>query len=357
MLSPGWSPPGLEPARPRCHRQGVQGPSSRQQAEALAARGRAAEAVALLDREAAAGDPEAGFTLGLWLLEGRLVARDAARSRAYLGIAAELGSAAAARIHTGFLATGTGGPPDWAGAVAALDRWSDRDALAAEQRSLIAAMGLTEAGDPAAVPKPEMLSETPHVARLPGLFSADECRFLVGRAEARFKPALIFHEGRQAFVRDPVRDSDSAGFPLVFENPVVHALNRRIAAASGTDVSRGETLQVLRYAPGQQYRPHLDAVPGLDNQRSLTVIVYLSDDYAGGETCFPHSGLAVKGARGDGLLFRNALPDGRPDPATRHCGNPVSDGVKLIASRWIRERPPADPDRGFGSHEVSPAAS
>jgi prolyl 4-hydroxylase len=62
----------------------------------------------------------------------------------------------------------------------------------------------------------------------------------------------------------------------------------------------------------------------------------------------------VKGGRGDALLFRNALADGRPDPESRHAGRPVSGGEKLIASRWIRQRPPADPDKGFGPHEAAP---
>ena len=68
-----------------------------------------------------------------------------------------------------------------------------------------------------------------------------------------------------------MRDSDAAAFPLVLEWPFVHALNRRIAAASGTDVAQGEALQILRYAPGQQYRPHLDAVPGMVQALEETV--------------------------------------------------------------------------------------
>jgi prolyl 4-hydroxylase len=162
---------------------------------------------------------------------------------------------------------------------------------------------------------------------------------------------LIFHEAQQRFVRDPLRTSEAAGFPFVSEWPAVHALNRRMAAASGTDVRQGETLQVLRYARGQEYRPHLDAIPALANQRVLTFLVYLNDDYGGGETDFPELGLHIRGEAGMGLLFANALPDGRPDPRMRHAGLPVRSGSKLLASRWIRARLPEHPD-GFGSHEA-----
>ena len=110
-------------------------------------------------------------------------------------------------------------------------------------------------------------------------------------------------------------------------------------------------LQVLRYGPGQQYKPHLDALPGLANQRRWTALIYLNDDYEGGETAFLESGHVLRGRTGDMLLFENALPDGRPDPRTRHAGRPVASGIKLLASRWIRERP-ADPATGFGHHEA-----
>ncbi|WP_331040153.1 2OG-Fe(II) oxygenase [Allosphingosinicella sp.] len=125
----------------------------------------------------------------------------------------------------------------------------------------------------------------------------------------------------------------------MLENPAVHALNRRLAAASGTQVTQGEPLQILRYSPGQEYKAHVDALPVGTNQRILTMLVYLNEDYAGGETKFLETGLGFKGRTGDALLFRNASADGRPDPMARHAGLPVTRGQKLIASRWIRAKP------------------
>jgi prolyl 4-hydroxylase len=143
--------------------------------------------------------------------------------------------------------------------------------------------------------------------------------------------------GRQ--VRDPVRVCDSVGFTWPLENPAVHALNRRIAAASATAVEQGEPLQLLRYRPGGEYRPHFDAIPGFANQRAMTMLVWLNEGYEGGETHFPTVGLKLKGRTGDAILFRNTGPDGRTDPASGHSGLPVTAGEKRIASRWIRDRP------------------
>jgi prolyl 4-hydroxylase len=136
-----------------------------------------------------------------------------------------------------------------------------------------------------------------------------------------------------------VRNSDVAAFPLAYETPAVHALNRRLAAISATAPEQGEPLQILRYGPGQQYKAHSDALPNAANQRICTALVYLNEDYAGGETHFLANDLKVRGAVGDAILFVNADREGRPDADARHAGLPVTRGTKLLASRWIRARP------------------
>jgi prolyl 4-hydroxylase len=69
------------------------------------------------------------------------------------------------------------------------------------------------------------------------------------------------------------------------------------------------------------------------------MIVWLNQDYDGGETMFMKTGTKLRGRTGDALLFRNALADGARDPDAAHAGLPVTRGEKLIASRWIRARP------------------
>jgi prolyl 4-hydroxylase len=203
----------------------------------------------------------------------------------------------------------------------------------------VEAMALDAEGDPLTVPEGEPLCEAPAITRFAGLFSPAECAWLAEAAAPMLEPAVVIdpRSGRQ--VRDPVRVCDSVGFTWPLENPAVHALNRRIAAAACTAAEQGEPLQVLRYRPGGEYRPHFDAIPGFANQRAMTMLVWLNDDYEGGETHFPTPGLKLKGRAGDALLFRNTRADGRRDPASGHAGLPVTAGEKRIASRWIRERP------------------
>ena len=252
-----------------------------------------------------------------------------AEARTLFGRAGAAGRHDAAVIHCNLTASGG----DWAGGMRLLAGLAGTDMRCRRQFELIRSMDL------AATLRGEVLSQTPHLILFPGLFTAAECRYLVEAGTPMLAPSVVVDPATGAQRPDPVRISDSAGFTLPLENPAVHALNQRIAAASGTGWAQGEPLQVLRYRPGGEYKPHFDAIPGFANQRILTMIVWLNEDYAGGETLFMKTGAKLKGRTGDALLFRNALPDGRRDPDSGHAGLPVTEGEKLIASRWIRARP------------------
>jgi prolyl 4-hydroxylase len=199
-------------------------------------------------------------------------------------------------------------------------------------------MRLDPAGDPLALPDAETLSHKPYLLRFHGLFSAVECAWLCAAAGPMLAASVVVDAATGAQRPDPVRRCDTAGFTLPLENPAVHALNRRLAAASGTAPEQGEPLQVLRYRPGGEYRAHLDAIPGFHNQRAMTMLVWLNDGYEGGETVFPAARLTLRGAPGDAILFANVDSEGRPDPAAAHAGLPVRSGEKWLASRWIRQR-------------------
>jgi prolyl 4-hydroxylase len=308
------------------------------EAYALANRGNAAAAVAVLEEAGRAGHADCWVELAAWYLGGQIVPRDLAKSRGYFRQAAELGHAQARNIYVALLANGTGGPADWAGAINLLREAAASDAEAAGELQLIQAMHVGDSGEPQGPYPSEQLSESPDVRLFPALFTTDECDWLIQRSSPSLQPSLVVDPRTGQQVPNSVRTSDAVGFPLITESPAIHALCLRLAEASGTHVKDGEPLQVLRYRPGQEYRPHFDAIDNAENQRVLTFLVYLNDDYEGGETEFIATGLKVKGKKGDGLLFRNAEMTGARDHNSQHAGLPVTAGEKYLASRWIRER-------------------
>jgi prolyl 4-hydroxylase len=309
------------------------------EAEQMLRSGQAQDAMNLLGTAASKGDPDALFTLAELCLVGQVVHRDLPLARDLFRRAAEAGSPEGAAVYRAFVANGTGASPDWPKAIELLETAAATDPGAAMELALIADMRLTADGGPVAMIEGELLSSSPEVLIFHHLFSPAECDFLIDVALPRLGPSVVVDPATGQQVPNPVRTSESAAFPLAVESPAIHALCRRMASASGTDVAQGEPLQVLRYSPGQQYKPHFDAIERADNQRILTFLVYLNDDFEAGETQFLASGLKVKGRKGDGLLFRNADSSGRPDVNSQHAGLPPTKGVKLLASRWIRQRP------------------
>lgn len=308
-------------------------------AESLFATGRHQQGLELLGNAARQNDPGALDYLARMSVTGDVVHRDLRLARDLFRRASAAGSVAGAAAFRAFVANGTGGPPDWPEALRLLAQAAPNDRDAKEELALIGKMDLGQDGEPAAPSRFERLSQTPEVTLFPSLFSEEECDFLISAAMPALAPSKVVDPQTGAQVPNPVRTSDATGFPLVAERPAIHALCRRLATASGTSVQQGEPLQVLRYRPGQEYRPHFDAIGNADNQRVLTFLVYLNEDYEGGDTEFLRTGLKVKGRKGDGLLFRNADASGHPDLNSQHAGLPVTGGEKFLASRWIRERP------------------
>jgi hypothetical protein len=84
--------------------------------------------------------------------------------------------------------------------------------------------------------------------------------------------------------------------------------------------------------------PNYASVIEKQGERVITFLVYLNDDYEGGETEFPRLGLRHRGARREGLLFANALRTGEPDKRMVHAGRPPTRGEKWIVSQFIRNR-------------------
>lgn len=306
------------------------------QAIALSSAGRNAEAVQLIRQVASTGEPEALGVLAEMTWRGGLVEQDPRRARTHYEQAAARGNGSAAMIVTNLLASGVAGKVDWPKALERLR--AETKAVPARRKALelIEAMELDAEGDPLAVPIGEKLSDDPEVHHFKSLFTPVECHYLMEATGNRFEPSMVYDSNRQ-LVRDEIRTSDGSTIHWLIEDPAIVALNRRIAAISGSEYEHGEALALLRYSPGQEYRPHFDFVKGAANRRLMTALIYLNEDYEGGETEFVRTGLKVKGSTGDVILFRNEGADGQPNPLSEHAGLPVTKGAKYLATRWIRE--------------------
>lgn len=144
----------------------------------------------------------------------------------------------------------------------------------------------------------------------------------------------------------PVRTISDAAFDPLLEDLALRVVQLRIAIAAGMDLCHAEHLTVLRYAPGEQYRPHRDYLPQSTiarnhpqaGNRARTICVYLNDVDAGGATDLPMADVQVPAKAGSAVVFDNLLDDGTPDQDSLHAGLPVQRGEKWLATPWLRER-------------------
>lgn len=309
-----------------------------ERANALLDAGRAQAAVDLIVDAAKRGHRDALYELALWHVYGSPVPRSFAVARALFEKAGIAGHRAGALTHAVFVALGAGGPADWRTALTLVEKAAEHDPAAARQRDLIAAMSLSPDGTPASLLPLESLSISPKVAVARALFTPDECAHIMALSAPKLVPSVVVDPTTRREIPHPIRTSEGTVLGPIQQDLVIHALDRRIAAVTSSRVEQGEPLTVLRYAPEQQYRLHHDCLPGEANQRVVTAIVYLNDDYDGGATQFPAIDTQFQGRTGDAILFANTLADGQVDERSRHAGLPVTRGEKWICTRWIRAR-------------------
>lgn len=301
--------------------------------------GRTAQAIGAARDGVTADDPDAMAVLAHWHLAGTLVPRDLPGARRLLGRAASLGNADAALVLAALIGNGSGALPDWQAAETLLTETAKIDQTAAAHLALVQAMDTDNCGYPKATRAPKVCSTEPRVAIFEKFLSPAECAHLALSVQDILEPSQVADPRTGRLIAHPIRTSSAAPIGPTRESLPIQAILKRIARATGTAVQQGESLTVLHYAPGQQYREHLDTLPRTTNQRIGTFIIYLNDGFGGGETSFPSLGLTIKPRLGDALYFGNITHVGQPDQRSRHAGLPLVSGVKWVATRWIRQQP------------------
>ncbi|MBI1392379.1 MAG: hypothetical protein GC152_06510 [Alphaproteobacteria bacterium] len=201
----------------------------------------------------------------------------------------------------------------------------------------------TLATAPAVPVNSSSLLDRPHAWTCGGLWSATACEYVIATAARGLAPSRIVDPGTGVARPDPYRSSLTAVIGPVDLDLAIVRLTDSIANAAGEPVARAEFISILCYGPGQEYRPHFDWLPDgpdveLAGQRTTTALVYLNEEFEGGETAFVDAGVSYRGSAGDMLAFRNASADGERDMASRHAGRPVVAGVKWVASQWFRSK-------------------
>lgn len=194
-------------------------------------------------------------------------------------------------------------------------------------------------------------SERPHVRVCSDFASAEECTWLIHRSAALLRRSRDYSFIAGANDLSEVENFSGSGSVIdTMKGDVVSsALQRRIADLTAWDGARIEPCSVIRYEPGEEYRPHVDYFTveqiaanerdrrDFGGQRIGTFLVCLEAPESGGETLYEYVNLRVPWTRGMALWHDNVLPNGTIDLSTTHAGLPVLKGQKWLFRTTLRE--------------------
>jgi hypothetical protein len=189
--------------------------------------------------------------------------------------------------------------------------------------------------------------EQPFTETLDMFLSEEECEYFIALAEPHLQRSAVYVTSGE-FGTHHDRTSSDATLHGARDDFGALWLEARMIDRLGVPLDHAEYVTVLRYLPGEEYRPHRDYLPpgargnsgeaDQPGQRVHTVFAYLNDVEAGGETVFPSIGVSVAPRRGRIVHFRNLDASGAPQPDTLHAGLPVKAGEKWLATIWTRQR-------------------
>jgi prolyl 4-hydroxylase len=199
------------------------------------------------------------------------------------------------------------------------------------------------------LPSPRVICNAPRIAMVNQFLTPAMCDWLIERARPRLERAKTYNPSTGPDT-SPIRTNTEFHIGTFNSDLIVMLLQHRIAALTGLSLAGMEACTILHYAPGEEFKRHHDffdtsspenaRIVAAEGQRVQTFLVWLNDDYTGGETGFPYLQQRFRGRKGDALMFWNIGMDFSPDPRTLHAGLPTLTGEKWLFSQWIRGRRP-----------------
>jgi len=287
-------------------------------------------------------DAEAQFQTAMAMLAGNSLSADWKRAAGLIDAAAAAGHADALERRALLECRGVGRPISWGNALDSLAIAAERGSQsAARQMILLADNSYQQAGSIELSPDDwrEMRSRVRIAERLSAPAGA-------GRVlSALLERAVVYNNPTGI---DSGRTNQFAPFNFSNADLVVEVVRQRIANQLGAPLACLEMSQVLHYGVGQEFVLHCDFLDpqalreeiARNGQRVATVLIYLNQDFEGGQTSFPRLGIDHRGRTGDALVFGNIDAAGNPDPRSQHAGCPPISGEKWVFSQWVRNRSP-----------------
>ena len=174
----------------------------------------------------------------------------------------------------------------------------------------------------------------------------EECDLFISMTENNLQPSLVYSSSSDN-VDEKQRKSEQVWIKRD-TNQLSKKLSQRIEQLSSMPIENQEDIQIVKYTEGGFFNPHYDAcdgdkefckrMEGVSGPRYMTFLIYLNDDFEGGETVFTKLSRTVKPKKGKVLVFYNTNKNGTLLKDSFHGGNPVTRGNKYIMNVWVHTK-------------------
>lgn len=177
----------------------------------------------------------------------------------------------------------------------------------------------------------------------PQLVSPEECDRIVAHATKKGLCQDRFLDGLYLQSHEPVYNpllTDQVWLDTSY--PVIDTINQRISTVLHRSLDHQPPFEIIRYTSRiEATPPHHDAHTRSDlkregiRQRFATMVLYLNDDYTGGETYFPLLHKTIRPEKGKMLFFYNVTHHDSIRHTSLHQNFKVTEGEKWVAYRCI----------------------
>jgi len=181
----------------------------------------------------------------------------------------------------------------------------------------------------------EILKEYPY------LINKRVCNTIIDIASTRLEIAKTVGEPIDGY-----RTAEYCWLDNIYE-PELEWIKDFISKATNTPIENQESIHIVRYTVGGEYKEHHDWFYeddvahrneiGSSGNRTHSFLIYLNNDFEGGETEFPKLETTVQPEIGKGVMWINKQ-DGICLDDSLHAGLPVTNGEKWILIVWVREK-------------------
>jgi prolyl 4-hydroxylase len=178
------------------------------------------------------------------------------------------------------------------------------------------------------------------VEQIENFISDDVCDSLIEEGLKCFNASTVLGEAVEGY-------RSAVDCFLSNNNSYANEIKKNLSTYFSIPFENMEDIDIIKYEKGGEYKLHHDFFHSSETyysgeierggQRILTFLIYLNDNFEGGETEFPKHDLKITPKKGKLVVWTNTTEDGSVDYDSLHAGLPVINGVKYIGVIWVRE--------------------